>query len=109
MKLHGCVECNNYIWDEEDKSVRCPNRNCAGHRFDEKGHPFEEVTYFPLKSRLEALLRDSPAFLQALKYPSEHRSQDPDLITGECKLSVSSIYTIFNTGLINESQTSIVY
>ena len=65
-KYNGCVKCNKHIWDETDKGSICTN--CGGHRYDTQGNPIEQVVHFPVKSRLEALLRDSIYFQEAVEY-----------------------------------------
>ena len=52
--LHGCIVCNEYVWDEKDKSEKCPI--CFSPRYDHAGEPLEKVVHFPLKGRIEALL-----------------------------------------------------
>lgn len=54
-RLHGCVVCNEHVWDEKDKSDKCPV--CLSPRYDHTGEPFEKVIHFPLQGRIEALLK----------------------------------------------------
>ena len=80
-KYDGCIKCHQHVWEQSDKSKVCPI--CGGNRFDKQGHPLEQVIHFPLKPRLEALLRDSPAFKEACDY-EKHRPkcQDDDVMAG---------------------------
>lgn len=82
-KYDGCIFCDKYIWGPKDKTKTCPL--CGGPRYDEEGVPFEEVMHFPLRPRLESLLRDSPEFADALRYEFERmQSEEDDIIAGWC-------------------------
>lgn len=65
-KYHGCTRCHKHVWNEKDKGCVCPI--CQGPRYDAKGHPLELVIHFPLKPRLEALMKDSLPFHHAAEY-----------------------------------------
>ena len=96
-KYDGCVICHQHIWTETDKDNTCPI--CGGDRYDSKGrpheqviltqsqhthshithlspthahNPHEQVIHFPIKPRLEALMRDSIAFQEAAEFEN-HR------------------------------------
>lgn len=84
-KLDGCPRCNKHVWDDSDQSKTCPIPGCGGSRYDENGRPFEQVLHFPLKPRLEALLR-CEAFCAAATYDS-WRKRDPlqKFVSGLCE------------------------
>ena len=73
-KYDGCVTCNEYVWGPKEKTRTCPL--CGGPRYNEKGVPLEQVVHFPLKPRLESLLRDSPEFADALRYEFERMPRE---------------------------------
>ena len=56
LRLHGCVHCNKHVFLPDDKSKNCPLL-CGFSRFDSKGLPREQVFYFPLRPKLQSLLR----------------------------------------------------
>ena len=55
LKLNGCVRCHKHVYTPDDKARVCPH--CGHTRFDEEDKPNELVFYFPLKEKLEALLK----------------------------------------------------
>lgn len=65
-KYDGGTTCHKHVWTKKDKGCVCPS--CQGPRYDAKGHLIEQVIHFPIKPRLEALMRDSFAFEHAVKY-----------------------------------------
>lgn len=80
-KYDGCITCNKHVWEQSDRSKLCPI--CQGSRYDSRGQPLEQVVHFPLKPRLEALLRDSFAFKEAVDYASYRpRGKYEDWIAG---------------------------
>ena len=78
-KYHGCTQCNKHVWDENDKSSTCPL--CGGRRYDTKGAPLEEVIHFPLKERLEALLRVDNYYDACLWETTRHQPK-PGVVSG---------------------------
>lgn len=63
--LHGCVSCHKHVFDTKDKSATCPK--CGYCRYQNGSNtPHEAVCYFPLKSRLQALLQ-LPRFMKFLQ------------------------------------------
>ena len=65
LELNGCVHCNKYIFEPRDKETICPR--CGGSRYKSGTRtPSEIVLYFPLRKRLEALLR-LPNFMSLLQ------------------------------------------
>lgn len=93
IRYDGCVECNQHVWGPADKAKVCPL--CGGSRYDERGHAREQVIHFPLKPRLEALLRDSISFKEAIDY-EQHRpgGNREDCISGNvirCILSSACV------------------
>ena len=71
IKLEGCVHENDdgevcqHIYGPGDKRTCCPK--CGTSRYREDGRtPNEVVYYFPLRPRLEALLK-LPSFLKLLQ------------------------------------------
>ena len=80
-RLHGCPVCNKHIWEEGDKGNVCPRPGCTGKRRNDKGHPFQEVIHYPLKSRLAALLR-----CKSYKHYADYenwRRQSPDGVVAD--------------------------
>ena len=55
LRLNGCENCHRHVYLPSDPAKFCPH--CGGDRFRECGKPFEQVFYFPIKSKIEALLR----------------------------------------------------
>ena len=85
QKYDGCIKCHGYVWDQKDKDNICPF--CGGHRYDVKGNPHEQVIHFPLKPRLEALLRDSVQFQEAVEYEKYRkcpREKHKGVMAGMC-------------------------
>ena len=78
---HGCPKCNNHVWDEKDLGNDCPIVGCTGKRRDEKGVPFQQVIHFPLKPRLEALLR-CEAYCFDLGYESWRPQSEDGIVAG---------------------------
>ena len=70
VRYDGCIKCHQHVRGPADKLKVCPL--CGGSRYDERGHAREQVIHFPLKPRLEALLRDSIPFKEAITY-EQHR------------------------------------
>lgn len=80
-RYDGCIKCNQHVWEQSDKGSVCPR--CQGSRYDEHGQPLEQVIHFPLKPRLEALLRDSISFREAVDYENHRpRGKHADWIAG---------------------------
>ena len=86
-KIDGCVHCDKHVWEQKDKGKSCPL--CGGERYDANGHAFEQILHFPLKPRLEALMRDSPAFREAVNYEKHRpRSKDEGITAGPYLLTL---------------------
>ena len=72
--LNGCVGHNcEHVYGPLDGATHCPSCNTA--RYKENGAPKEIVFYFPLKKRLEALMRTA-RYRHLLTY--EHRRKKND-------------------------------
>ena len=79
VRLHGCVSCNNKVWEESDVQEICPN--CGAHRFDDKGKPKEFIIWFPFKERFASLLR-TEKFVESVKWEGKRVKANPDYVTG---------------------------
>ena len=66
------------MWRETDQGDRCPK--CGRSRFDDKGKPKEYVVWFPLQTRLTALLR-LHQFQHVVRHENRRPRADPDCIT----------------------------
>ena len=57
LRLNGCVGCHKHVFlpKQTDKNTTCPL--CGHPRYDGVGKPFEEVFYFPIKEKLQSLLK----------------------------------------------------
>ena len=66
------------MWRETEEGDRCPK--CGTRRFDDNGKPKEYVVWFPLQSRLTALLK-LHQFQHAVRHESRRPQGDPDCIT----------------------------
>ena len=66
-RLHGCTTCNDFIWVYSEVII-CPNCNNSNGRYDDEGNALEEVFYFPLLPRLNAMYRDAE-WRRSLLYP----------------------------------------
>ena len=75
--------CNKHIWEEKDVGNSCPVLGCQGKRYDEVGAPYQEVIHFPLKPRLEALLR-CDAYEFDLGYESYRGKPEAGFVAGTC-------------------------
>ena len=64
--LHGCVHCHQHVYGTKDKRANCPLCGGSRYKIDSTRTPNEVVYYFPLRKRLEALLR-LPNFLYLLQ------------------------------------------
>lgn len=65
VELHGCVDCNAHVFGPTDRRQTCPN--CNHPRYQHATHTAnEKVFYFPLKPRLEALIK-LPNFMSLLQ------------------------------------------
>ena len=64
MYLYGCASqgCDQ-VWRDTDIGAVCPK--CTTNRYDEDGNARESVVWFPLRPRLEALLK-CPQFVKAV-------------------------------------------
>ena len=54
--------------------------------------PRESVFHFPIKERLEALLRDSPSFFEALHHENNRLQPDEGIIAGMFCLTSHNYY-----------------
>ena len=68
-RLHGCVTCDRFMWEIKE-TTPCPNCGNQDGRYGASGDPLQEVFYFPLLPRLEAMYRD-PAWRETLEYPDK--------------------------------------
>ena len=83
--LHGCVGCDNKVWSPDDDSKVCDK--CNGNRYEENGVAKEFVVHFPLKERLESLLK-CPQYYMFVRWEGERPAND-DYMTGtQIKLSI---------------------
>lgn len=80
LRLNGCIGCHKVVFLPDGKAKVCPR--CAHSRYDSKGHPWEEVFYFPLKPKLKSLLR-----LPAYRKMCEHEFDRLRLKKGEHLMS----------------------
>ena len=76
--LHGCVgEDCDHVFGDKCEAEYCPKCNTC--RYDEDGEANETVFYFPLKERLQALVR-AERYRHILNF--EHRrKQNSDYFT----------------------------
>ena len=65
IRLNGCVGCHAYVFTPEDPRRRCPLCNYPRFAADDK--PNETCFYFPIKSKLQQLLK-LPQFRNNLLY-----------------------------------------
>ena len=73
LELHGCTECNGFVFTPQDKRDACP---CCGHaRYDSNGKPNERVFYFPIKERLQKLM-GVETYRQMLQHEFERPRHD---------------------------------
>ena len=79
VDLHGCVGCDKKVWGPDDNEIVC--NFCGGNRYDSNGKPKECIIHFPLKARLESLLR-CPQYLEAVRCEFERDKNNDDYITG---------------------------
>ena len=75
--------CNKHVWEETDVGNECPIAGCSGKRRDENGVPFEEVIHFPLKPRLEALVRCESYCFELSHETWRHQSPE-GIVAGLC-------------------------
>ena len=92
LRLNGCVHCKKHVFLPTDKSKECPL--CGHSRYDDQGQPREvrivldlnefsyilfpclqRVFYFPMKRRLEALLR-VPSYSKMLQHEFSRPKND---------------------------------
>ena len=66
-RLHGCSQCNAFIWFAEDNHP-CTNCHNQDGRYDKHGNPVQDVFYFPLLPRLHEMYKDEE-WRHALTYP----------------------------------------
>ena len=78
VQLHGCVDCNRKVWGPDDSEDVC--NECGGNRYDLKGKPKEYVVHFPLKERLQSLLR-CEQYYDSVLWECD-RSTNDDYMTG---------------------------
>ena len=90
-RLHGCSQCEEYIWiasenqpcdvcqNQDGRSVQAIcyeiiviNYYVCTYRYDSAGNPVQEVFYFPLLDRLAKMYEDKE-WRQALAYPDTRR------------------------------------
>ena len=65
LALHGCVSCNEYVFEPKDRNVNCPK--CGYSRYKVGSRVANETAfYFPLRPRLKALLQ-LPNFVKLLE------------------------------------------
>ena len=68
-RLNGCVTCDSFIWSHNE-DIPCPNCGDQDGRYDDSGDPRQEVFYFPVLPRLEAMYRDAE-WRKTLEYPEK--------------------------------------
>ena len=75
LVLHGCTNrrCSGHVFAPDDCALECPL--CGAARYDEKGKPLEVVHYFPLKAKLQQLLK-LPKFREALSFEKTRLSHE---------------------------------
>ena len=66
------------MWRENETGDTCPK--CGQRRFDAGGKPNEYVVWFPLQSRLAALL-ELPQFQECMRHENRRKQGDPDYVT----------------------------
>lgn len=78
--LHGCVGqgCDT-VWGPQDPGDECPK--CGGRRYDDKGKPKEFVLHFPIKPRIESLLRCED-YKKAVRWECERKHANDDYVSG---------------------------
>ena len=89
--LHGCVGqgCTK-VWGPQDGADVC--NLCGGRRYDGNGKPHEFVIHFPLKGRLENLLK-CDQYYQAVRWECDRERTNDDYMTGDaCYLLYYYIY-----------------
>ena len=80
MLLHGCVgTCGKKVWGSQDEEDVCDL--CGASRYDDKGKPKEFVVHFPLKERLESLLR-CDQYNNAVRWESKRQRVNSSFMTG---------------------------
>ena len=56
-ELHGCAECNTYVYPPTTTIVRCPKCNASRYKSAQNKKANEMIYYFPVTARLKALMR----------------------------------------------------
>ena len=82
--LHGCVGqgCNK-VWGPRDDSDVCDL--CGDNRYDRDGAPRECVVHFPLKDKIESLLKCGQ-FYNSVQWEGQRSHTNSDYITGKLLL-----------------------
>ena len=68
-RLHGCITCDSFIWSHNE-DMPCPNCGNQDGRYCNSGDPRQEVFYFPILPRLEAMYRQVE-WRKTLEYPGK--------------------------------------
>ena len=65
LRLNGCPQCKKHVYVPWSKRKSCPR--CGTARFDTDGKPKELVYYFPVRSKLKALLK-TPSYKRMVQH-----------------------------------------
>ena len=65
LRLNGCPYCKKHVYLPCQKDTHCPR--CGKSRYGADGKPLEQVFYFPLRDKFEALLR-IPSFRRMINH-----------------------------------------
>ena len=84
--LHGCAGpgCSQ-VWTSSTVEEVCPQ--CGRDRFNEKGEAHEEIIWFPLASRLQALFK-CQQFVEAVRHELRRPRVEADIVSDvfDCKV-----------------------
>ena len=92
MILHGCVgpDCNK-VCPPQDADDVC--NLCGGPRYDAKGKPHEFIIHFPLKPRLESLLR-CDQYCQAVQWEFNRKHDNDEYMAGSCVIYFVIVFNV---------------
>lgn len=65
LRLNGCPQCKKHVYVPSSKRKSCPR--CGAARFDTDGNAKELVYYFPVASKLKALMK-TPSYKKMLQH-----------------------------------------
>ena len=77
--MHGCIGCDKKVWGPDDEETIC--NFCHGNRYDDDGQAKEKVIWFPLKDRIESLMR-CKQYRDAVRFEHTRAKNNSDYITG---------------------------